>query len=118
MKIQNKIIPRRLLGGALVAFATLLTVPQRTFAANQPVDPAIHAAHVAAGTMPPDAPAMPMSDPALAQQLSELRAKVAQFEAALATSAPSMTPAPAGAAMPGMPAAAPAANPPMSMGMD
>ena len=90
-------------------------------AAPPPVDPATHAAHVAAGTMPPDAPAPAnagMADPALSQQISELRVKVAQLEATLAKSAPSMAPAPAGAAMAGMPAAAPAANPPMSMGMD
>ena len=65
-----------------------------TLMAQTPVDPATHAAHVAAGTMPPD--------PALSQQLSQLQAKNAQLEAALAKSAPPT------AAMPGMPAAAPA----------
>jgi hypothetical protein len=114
MKTRNEIIPLRLLGGTLLASAALLSVPQRIFA-NQAADPAIHAAHVAAGTMSPDAPAMPMNDPALAQKLSELQAKFAQLEAALANAAPQMAAAPA---MSGMPSAAPAASPPMSMGMD
>ena len=90
-------------------------------AATPPVDPAVHAAHVAAGTMPPDSPApanMGMADPALSRQVSELQVKVAQLEATLAKNAPAMAPAPAGAAMAGMPAAAPTANPPMSMGME
>ena len=69
------------------------------------VDPAVHAAHVAAGTHPATpAPDAAKGDPALAQQLSQLQAKVAQLEAALAKSAPPM-------------AAAPAASPAMSMGM-
>jgi Spy/CpxP family protein refolding chaperone len=75
-----------------------------TLTAQQaPVDPATHAAHVAAGTMPPNAPAA--GDPALSQQLSQLQAKNAQLEAALAKSAPPTV------AMPGMPAVAPAAAP-------
>ena len=72
------------------------------------VDPATHAAHVASGAMPPDAA---KGDPALNQQLSQLQAKMAQLETTLAKSAPPMAAAPAGAAMPGMPAAAPAASP-------
>ena len=82
------------------------------------VDPATHAAHVAAGKMPATtAPDGAVGDPALNQQLSQLQAKIAQLEAALAKGAPPMAAAPAGAAMPGMPAAAPAASPAMGMGM-
>ena len=80
-------------------------------AATPAVDPAAHAAHVASGGMPPDAA---KGDPALVQDVSQLQAKIVQLEAALAKGAPPMSAAPAGAAMPGMPAAAPA----MSMGMD
>ncbi len=101
------------------------------------VDPAVHAAHVAAGTHPATpAPDAAKGDPALAQQLSQLQAKVAQLEAALAKSAPPMaanpamgmgkmkpaaampamsagsTPAPA---MPGMSASAAPANGTMNM---
>ena len=81
---------------------------QSTTPAKPPVDPATHAAHVAAGTHPAPADAT-KGDPALAQQLSELRVKVAQIEAALVKNAPSPSAAAALAAgaMPGM--AAPAA---------
>jgi Spy/CpxP family protein refolding chaperone len=79
---------------------------QPTTPANSSVDPATHAAHVAAGTHP--APGA-KGDPVLAQQLSELRVKVAQLEAALAKNAPRPSAAtPAAGAMPGMtPPAAP-----------
>jgi Spy/CpxP family protein refolding chaperone len=54
--------------------------------------------------------AIPVSDPSLAQQLSQLQARVAQLEAALAKSTPAMAPLPAGAipapAMAGMNACA------------
>src|SRR6266540_264784 len=60
---------------------------QPTTPATPPVDPATHAAHVAAGTHPAPADGT-KGDPALAQQLSELRVKVAQLEAALAKNAP------------------------------
>ena len=113
MKMPNRTIPTRLIGGTMLVAAIFLSVRSQAFAANPPVDPATHAAHVAAGTMPPDAPAAPdmaNGDPALAQQISELQVKMAQLEATLAKSAPAM--APAGAPMPGMPAASP------SMGMD
>ncbi len=63
------------------------------------VDPATHAAHVAAGKMPATAaPDAAVGDPALNQQLSELQAKIAQLEAALAKNAPQETPT---GAMPG-----------------
>jgi hypothetical protein len=77
------------------------------------VDPAIHAAHVAAGTHPATpAPGAATGEPTL----SQLQAKVAQLEAALAKNAPPTAAPSAGAAMPGMPAAAPAASPAMGMG--
>ncbi len=79
------------------------------------VDPATHAAHVAAGKMPATPADAANGDPALSQDVSQLQAKIAQLEAALAKGAPPMA-APAGAAMPGMPAAAPAASPAMGMG--
>jgi hypothetical protein len=75
--------------------------------AKPAVDPAVHAAHVVAGTHP--APTNPPPDTAaLVQQVSELRAKAAQLEAALARNnlRPSAAATPL-AAMPGM--AAPAA---------
>ncbi|MDI1314874.1 hypothetical protein [Prosthecobacter sp.] len=80
--------------------------------AKPTLDPSSHAAHVAAGTMPPDAP---KGDPTI----SQLQTKVAQLEAALAKGAPPMPAAPAGAAMTGMPAAgaAPAAGPMAGMAM-
>ena len=97
----------------MLAAAVFASVQQNSLADSPPVDSA-HAAHVAAGTMPPDAPA---GDPALTQQLAELQAKVIQLQASLAKGA---SPA-AAAAMPGMPAATPppalAPAPPMAMGM-
>ena len=63
------------------------------------------------------APDVAVGDPALNQQLSQLQAKIAQLEAALAKGAPPMAATPAGAPMPGMPDAAPAASPAMGMGM-
>jgi Spy/CpxP family protein refolding chaperone len=107
-------ITTHLIVAGLLAIATFVSVQQKTFAAPPPTDPA-HAAHVASGAMPPDAA---KGDPALTQQLSELQAKVAQLEAALAKSAPPMATAPAGAAMPGMPGATASATPAMGMGMD
>jgi hypothetical protein len=92
----------------LLAVATFMSIGQNTLTAQPMTDPA-HAAHVAAGSMPPDAA---MGDPTLAQQLSQLKEKVAQLETAIAKNDPSMT-----AAMPGMAGAAPAASPAMSMGM-
>ena len=114
MKNRIPIITTRFIGAGLLAVATFVSVGQKTFAADPPTDPA-HAAHVAAGAMPPDAA---KGDPVLSQQLSQLRAKVAQLETALAKIAPPMAAAPAGAAMPGMPAATASATPAMSMGMD
>ncbi len=113
MKNRIPIITTRLVVTGLLAVTLFVSVAQKTFAAP-PTDPA-HAAHVAAGAMPPDAAT---GDQALAQQLTELQAKLTQLEATLAKSAPPMAAAPAGAAMPGIPAAAPAASPAMSMGMD
>ncbi len=121
MIIKNEIISTRLIGGTLLAVATLLSILPRTFAASPPVDPAIHAAHLAAGAMPPDAPTTvdtTKGDPGLAQQIDELQVKMAQLEAALAKGAPLMAPDPAGAAMPGMAAASPPARPAMGMNMD
>ncbi len=118
MKTKTQIV--RLLNYALrncaglLAMIVLASIGQKNLAAQPAVDPA-HAAHVAAGIMPPDSV---KGDPFLSQQISELQVKVAQLEATLALSAPSMAPVPAGAAMAGMPGAAPAANPPMSMGME
>ena len=109
MKKRIPIITTCLIGAGLLAVATFVSVGQNAFAAPQPTDPT-HAAHVAAGTMPPDAA---KGDPALVQQLSQLQSKVAQLEAVLARIAPPMAPGPAGATMPGMPGTAPAT----SMGM-
>ena len=113
MKTRSSIITASLTGAGLLAAAIFASVQQNSLAASPPVDPA-HAAHVAAGTMPPDAPA---GDPALTLQLAELQAKVTQLQASLAKSAPPAAAAP----MPGMPAAtppaAPAPAPPMAMGM-
>ncbi len=113
MKNRVPITTTRLIVAGLLAVATFVSVGQKSFAAPAPTDPA-HAAHVAAGAMPPDAA---KGDPELVQQLSQLQAKVAQLEATLARMAPPMAAAPADAAMPGMPGAAPAATPAMSMGM-
>jgi len=112
MKPRFPIIAASLTGAGLLAAALFASAQQGSLAASPDVDPA-HAAHVAAGTMPPDAYA---GDPALTQQLAELQAKVTQLQASLAKSAP-----PAAAAMPDMPAAIPSAvpapAPPMAMGM-
>ena len=97
----------------LLAAAIFASVGQNTLAAQTPPDP-VHAAHVASGAMPPT---MSTNDPALAQQLAELRAKITQLEITLAQGAPPMTAAPANTAMPAMPTAAPAASPAMGMGM-
>ena len=107
MKTRLSIFTASLTGASLLAAALFASAQQNTPAAPA-VDPA-HAAHVASGAMPPDAPA---GDPALAKQLAELQAKVTQLQASLAKSAPPAAAAP----MPGMPAA-PAAAPPMAMGM-
>ncbi|CAN5893009.1 hypothetical protein BH11VER1_BH11VER1_01300 [soil metagenome] len=90
----------------------LHAAPPVTPPATPTLDPSSHAAHVAAGTMPPDAPKG-------APTITELQAKVAQLEAALAKGAPTTAAAPAGAAMPGMPAAGatPPAGPMAGMAM-
>ncbi len=112
MKTRFSIITASLTGAGLLAAALFASAQQNTPAAPA-IDPA-HAAHVAAGTMPPDAPA---GDPALTQQLADLQTKVTQLQTSLAKSAPPAAAAP----MPGMPAAAPpaapATAPPMAMGM-
>lgn len=110
MKTRFSIITASLTGAGLLATALFASAQQDSLAASPAVDPA-HAAHVASGAMPPDAPA---GDPALTKQLAELQAKVTQLQASLAKSAP-----PAAAAMPGMSAATPSAAPapPMAMGM-
>ena len=98
------------LAGTLLTFASAASSrAQKPAPATPPVDPATHAAHVAAGKMPATpAPDAAKGNPALSQDVSQLQAKIAQLEAALAKGAPPMTAAPAAAAMPGMPAAAPA----------
>jgi hypothetical protein len=83
----------------IIALATILAAPKMGLAQPAPADPA-HAAHVAAGAMPPDTA---KGDPALLQQISQLKAKVAQLEASLAANAP----APAAAPMAGMKSATP-----------
>jgi len=98
----------------LLAMGILVSIGQNTVMAQQAADP-VHAAHVAAGAMPPD---VAKGDTALSQQLSQLQAKVAQLEAIIAKSAPPMAAATADAAMPGMPAATPSTTPAMNMGMD
>lgn len=105
------------LAGSLLTFASAASSRAQKPAATPPVDPATHAAHVAAGKMPATtAPDAAKGDPALSQDVSQLQAKIAQLEAALAKGAPPMAAAPAGTAMPGMPGAAPAASPAMGMG--
>lgn len=112
MKNRIPTINSRLIGAGLLAATLFVTVGLKTLAAQASPDPA-HAAHVAAGIMPPDAT---KGDAELAQQVSALQAKVAQLEATLAKHPAPMAAAPA-APMPGMPATA-SASPPMSMGMD
>lgn len=84
---------------------------QKAKSAPPGVEPDTHSAHVAAGTMPADTvspvPIATKGDPALAQQIAQLMAKVTQLEATLAKGTP-----PEGAAMPGMSGAA-APTPPM-----
>lgn len=75
LKQSRSILGPVLAGIALISISTLL-------AQTSKVDPATHAAHVAAGTHP--APAVTKGDGALSQQLSQLQAKMAQLEAALA----------------------------------
>jgi len=123
-------LPAFLTGGCLIFLAAdklhTQTQTPATPAATLAVDPATHAAHIAAGTHPPTTgPGAAQGDPALSQQLAQLQAKVAQLEAALGravppVAGPPMAAAPARAAMPvpGMPGAGPAASPAMSMGMD
>ena len=114
MKNQISNITPRFIAAGLLAVATFVSVAQKTFAADLPTDPA-HAVHVAAGAMPSEAT---KGDPALAQQVAQLRAKVAQLEAALVKIVPQMATGPAGAEMPGMSGATTTASPAMSMGMD
>ena len=107
MKTPIPIFSVSLAGKILLVFTLFASAPQNSRAAPSPVDPA-HAAHIASGAMPPDAPA---GDPALIQQLAEMQAKVTQLQASLAKGGSSAVAAP----LPGMPATATAA-PPMAMG--
>ena len=106
--LVSLLAPRQMVFSVL-AVAALVSIGPNAYTAESPTDPA-HAAHVAAGTMPPGTT---KGDPALNQQLSQLQAKIAQLEAALANngSRPQVAAAPvttpAAAPMPGM--AAPAA---------
>ena len=110
------------LAGALLTFATTANsraqkpAPAKPAPAAPAVDPATHAAHVAADAKPAAPPDAAKGDPALSQDVTQLQAKIAQLEATLAKGAPPMAAAPAGAAMPGMPGATPAATPAMGMG--
>lgn len=104
----------------LAALLTLASFPGSLSAQTpQPppgVDPAAHAAHAAAGTHPAGAA---KGDAALAQQLAQLQAKVAQLEATLAKHGPAPSPGMAmgmmkpGGGMPGM-SADPNASTPMA----
>lgn len=106
MKIRLPIITTQLIVAGLLAVTTFVSVPQQTFAADQPPDPA-HTAHVAAVTSQ-------ASGQALDVQLAELRAKVQQLEANIQQNSGS-SPTTYGC----MPAAAPAAAMPAGgMGMD
>jgi|GEM_PF-182071 len=82
------------LTGACLAFISAASLSAQT----PKVDPATHAAHVAAGTHPATQDAA-KSDPAFNQKLSELQAKIAQLESSLGKNAPAPTTA---SAMPGM----------------
>ena len=75
-------IPAFLAAGIFVATAS--AAPTGT----PPDAPSTHAAHVASGAMPPDAPTSGNS--ALSQQISDLQVKVSQLEAMLAKSSPAM----------------------------
>ena len=119
MKTHHHYYPRlfltALLTGSSFLFGSADKLHAQTPKAAAPeVDPTTHAAHIAAGTMPSTTAPTAIDDPALIQKLSQLQAKIAQLEAALAKNAPPMAAPPAGATMPGMPAASPA----MRMGMD
>jgi len=99
---SSRLFLTAILTGSYFLFVGAAKLPAQTPKPDAPaaaVDPAVHAAHVAAGTHP-GAP----GDPALSQQLAQLQAKIAQLEATLAKSAPAMS-------------AAPAASPAMGMGM-
>ena len=123
MKTPHHYYSRLRLTAVLTGSCFLLVSADKLFAqtpkpAAPTVDPATHAAHVAAGKVPATPADALKGDPALSQDVSQLQAKIAQLEAALAKGAPPMAAAPAGAAMREMPAAVPTASPPMGMGMD
>ena len=100
-------------GAGLVAGAIFANAQQPPAALSPPVDPATHAAHVASGAMPPDAP---KADPALAKQIADLQTKAAQLQAALAAGAPAGTAVPV--PVPPTPMAMPMPVPaPPAMGM-
>lgn len=86
--------------GALLSVGTggVARAQSKPNPASAPVDPATHAAHLAAS-------GASTGDPALSQDVTQLQAKVAQLEAALAKAAPPVAVTPTAAAMPGMPAA-------------
>ena len=114
MKLKFPIFTTAIAGAGLVAGAIYANAQQPPAATSPPVDPATHAAHVASGAMPPDAP---KADPALAKQIADLQAKAAQLQAALAAGAQAETampipipPAPMAMPMP------PTAPPAMGMG--
>lgn len=123
MKSKFPIITTAFAGAGLLAGAIYAGAQQPPTAAAPPVDPASHAAHVASGAMPPDAA---KADPALAQQIADLQAKVTQLQTNLGNTASDGVASP-NAVSPPMPPAAqpvppavpmpPAAPPAMSMGM-
>lgn len=133
MKLRFQNITICLIGAGLLAMTAFVSAGQDTVAAQPPVDPA-HAAHVAAAAQANAPAAADTGNTDLAQQLSQLQAKVAQLEAVLAKSAPPIAADPAGtamltmpapatpaaqasAAMPVMPGATVSAPPAMNMGM-
>ncbi len=108
----SRLLPATVLIGGGLAFISVDSLSAQT----PNVDPKTHAAHVDAGSHPATDAAT--GNPAPNQELSQLQAKIAQLEAALAKNAPPKAGAPAGATMPGMSGAAPAASPAMGKGMD
>ena len=81
MKSKFPIITTAFAGAGLLAGAIYAGAQQAAPAVPPPMNPATHAAHVASGAMPPDAA---KADPALAQQIAQLQAKVAQLQTTLA----------------------------------
>ena len=104
MKTPMHLFPYKAALPAILATGIFAGTMNAAPPAKPTLDPSSHAAHVAAGTMPPDAP---KGDPTI----SELQAKVAQLEASLAKAAPAGAMPPAGPmAVMAMPPAGPMAG--------